>query len=53
MHRVTYKSRRKSNPVAKELRTSKYKPKTIPDKRNKLKEKDLWKELMENLKNRK
>jgi tmRNA-binding protein len=39
--------------MAKELRTSKYKPKTIADKRNKLKEKDAWKELIQNLKNRK
>jgi hypothetical protein len=53
MHRVTYKYRKTKNPIAKELRTSgKYKSKTIPDKRDKLKEKDLWKELMENLKSR-
>ena len=47
--KMSYKKR---NPMAQEVRTEKYKPKTIPDKREKLKEKDTWKELIENLKNR-
>ncbi len=47
--KMSYKKR---NPMAQEVRTEKYKSKTIPDKRNKLKEKDAWTELIENLKNR-
>ncbi len=45
-------SYKKRNPMAQEVRTEKYKPKTIPDKRNKLKEKDAWTELMDNLRRR-
>ncbi len=47
--KMSYKKR---NPMAQEVRTEKYKPKTIPDKRDKLKEKDAWTELIQNLKNR-
>jgi hypothetical protein len=47
--KMSYKKR---NPMAQEVRTEKYKPKTIPDKRNKLKEKDAWTELMDNLRRR-
>ena len=47
--KMSYKKR---NPMAQEVRTEKYKPKTIPDKRDKLKEKDAWTELIENLRRR-
>ena len=47
--KMSYKKR---NPFAQEVRTEKYKPKTIPDKRDKLKEKDAWTELIENLRRR-
>ena len=46
---MTYKKR---NPVAQEVRTDKYKPKVVPDKQKERKEKDEWKELVENLKRR-
>ena len=45
-HDVVY---RKRNPVAREVRTEKYKMKVIPDKRRERKEKDEWKELVEDL----
>ena len=48
-HDVVY---RKRNPVAREVRTEKYKMKVIPDKRRERKEKDEWKELGENLRRR-
>ena len=48
-HGVVYKKR---NPIAREVRTEKYRPKVIPDKRREGKEKDEWKELMENLRRR-
>ena len=48
-HDVVY---RKRNPVAREVRTEKYKMKVIPDKRRERKEKDEWKELVENLRRR-
>ena len=47
--KMSYKKR---NPMAQEVRTEKYKQKTIPDKREKLKEKDLWTELIQNLRRR-
>ena len=47
--KMSYKKR---NPMAQEVRTEKYKSKTIPDKRDKLKEKDAWTELIENLRRR-
>ena len=46
-HGITYKKR---NPVAREVRTEKYKPKVIPDKRGERKEKDEWKEMINYLK---
>ena len=52
MHRVVYKSKKEKNPIARQLRTPKYKAKVIPDKREKYKENDAWKELIENLKSR-
>ena len=48
-HDVVYKKR---NPVAREGRTEKYKMKVIPDKRRERKEKDEWKELVEDLRRR-
>ena len=48
-HDVVYKKR---NPVAREVRTEKYKPRIIPDKRRERKEKDEWKELVEDLRRR-
>jgi hypothetical protein len=48
-HDVVY---RKRNPVAREVRTEKYKMKVIPDKRRERKEKDEWKELVEDLRRR-
>ena len=46
-HGVIYKKR---NPVAREVRTEKYKPRVIPDKRGERKEKDEWKEVVSYLK---
>ena len=46
-HDVVY---RKRNPVAREVRTEKYKPRVIPDKRGERKEKDEWKEVVSYLK---
>jgi hypothetical protein len=46
-HDVVY---RKRNPVAREVRTEKYKMKVIPDKRRERKEKDEWKEVISYLK---
>ena len=48
-HDVVY---RKRNPVAREVRTEKYKMKVIPDKRRERKEKDEWKELVQDLRRR-
>ena len=48
-HDVVYKKR---NPIAQEVRTEKYKMKVIPDKRRERKEKDEWKELVEDLRRR-
>ena len=47
--KMTYNKR---NPVAQEVRTEKYKHKVVPDKHKEQKEKDEWKELMENLRRR-
>ena len=47
-HDVVY---RKRNPIAREVRTEKYKPRIIPDKRGERKEKDEWKEMINYLKN--
>jgi len=41
---------RKKNPVAKEVRTEKYKIKVIPDKHKDKKEKEKWKEMINYLK---
>ena len=46
-HGITYKKR---NPIAREVRTEKYKAKVIPDKRGERKEKDEWKEVISYLK---
>ena len=46
-HGVVYKKR---NPVAREVRTEKYKMKVIPDKRRERKENDKWKEVISYLK---
>ena len=48
--RRTFKYVKKKNPVAEQLRTSKYKSQTVPDKKEKIKEKDEWKELINYLK---
>ena len=45
--KMTYKKR---NPIAREVRTEKYKPRVIPDKRGEGKEKDEWKEVVSYLK---
>ena len=46
-HGITY---RKRNPVAREVRTEKYKPKVVPDRHRERKEKDEWKEVISYLK---
>ena len=48
-HRVkmTYKKR---NPVARDVRTAKYKPQVVPDRHKERKEKDTWKEMISYLK---
>ena len=43
---------KKRNPIAREVRTEKYKPKVVPDKHKERKEEEKWKELMENLRRR-
>jgi len=48
--RGTFKYVKKKNPIAEQLRTSKYKSQTVPDKKEKIKEKDEWKELINYLK---
>ena len=45
--KMTY---RKRNPVAREVRTEKYKPQVVPDRRRERKEKDEWKEMINYLK---
>ena len=46
-HGIIYK---KHNPMAKEVRTEKYKHKVVPDKHKEQKEKDKWKEMISYLK---
>ena len=46
-HGVVYKKR---NPVAREVRTEKYKPQVVPDRHKERKEKDEWKEVISYLK---
>ena len=46
-HGIIYKKR---NPVAREVRTEKYKHKVVPDKHKDRKEKDEWKEMIDYLK---
>ena len=41
---------KKHNPMAKEVRTEKYKHKVVPDKHKEQKEKDKWKEMISYLK---
>ena len=43
---------KKRNPIAREVRTEKYKPKVVPDKHKERKEEEKWKELMEDLRRR-
>ena len=45
--RMTYNTR---NPVAREVRTEKYKPQVIPDSHRERKENDKWKEMISYLK---
>ena len=45
--RMTYSKR---NPVAREVRTEKYKPKVVPDRHRERKESDEWKEMISYLK---
>ena len=46
-HNIVY---RKRNPVAREVRTDKYKPKVVPDKHKDRKEEEKWKEMINYLK---
>ena len=46
-HGVVYKKR---NPIAREVRTEKYKPQVVPDRHKERKEKDEWKEMIGYLK---
>ena len=46
-HDIVYKKR---NPVAREVRSDKYKHKVVPDKHKEIKEKDKWKEMIDYLK---
>ena len=45
--KMTYNKR---NPVAREVRTEKYKPQVIPDSHRERKENDKWKEMISYLK---
>ena len=45
--KMTYKKR---NPVAREVRTEKYKPQVIPDRHKDRKEQEKWKEMINYLK---
>ena len=45
--KVTYKKR---NPVAREVRTEKYKPRVIPARHKERKESEKWKEMINYLK---
>ena len=46
-HGITYKKR---NPIAREVRTEKYKSQVIPDKHKEQKESEKWKEMINYLK---
>ena len=46
-HRLIYKKR---NPIAREVRSDKYKHKVVPDRHRERKEKDEWKEMINYLK---
>ena len=46
-HGIIYKKR---NPVAREVRTEKYKPQVVPDRRRERKENEKWKEMIDYLK---
>ena len=46
-HDLVYKKR---NPVAREVRTEKYKPRVVPEMHKDRKEKDEWKEVISYLK---
>ncbi len=46
-HRLIYKKR---NPIAREVRTEKYRSQVIPDRHKDRKEKDEWKEMINYLK---
>ncbi len=46
-HRLIYKKR---NPIAREVRTEKYKQKVVPDRHKERKEQDEWKEMINYLK---
>ena len=46
-HRLIY---RKRNPVAREVRTEKYKHKVVPDRHKERKEQEKWKEMIDYLK---
>ena len=41
---------KKRNPMARQLRQGKYRPKVIPDRHKERKEKDKWKEMIDYLK---
>ncbi len=46
-HRLIYKKR---NPIAREVRTEKYKSQVIPDRHKDRKEEEKWKEMISYLK---
>ncbi len=46
-HGIIYKKR---NPIAREVRTAKYKPQVVPDRHRERKENDKWKEMISYLK---
>ena len=46
-HGIIYKKR---NPVAREVRTEKYRPQVVPARHKERKEKDEWKEMINYLK---
>ena len=46
-HNIVYKKR---NPIAREVRSEKYKPKVVPDRHKERKEQEKWKEMIDYLK---
>ena len=46
-HNIVY---RKRNPIAREVRSDKYKPKVVPDRHKDRKEEEKWKEMINYLK---